>query len=58
MSIKIFNSVPDYLTDLVHDKKQLTEEVKWGIGVWIGFSWLRKFPFHDHMSRVVNLQVS
>jgi hypothetical protein len=23
MSVKIFNSLPDYLTDLVHDKMQI-----------------------------------
>jgi hypothetical protein len=28
MSIKIFNSLPDYITDLVHDKKQFVKEIK------------------------------
>jgi hypothetical protein len=28
MSIKIFNSLPDYLTDLVYDKKQFIKEIK------------------------------
>jgi hypothetical protein len=28
MSIKIFNSLPDYLIDLVHDKKQFIKEIK------------------------------
>jgi hypothetical protein len=26
-SIKIFNSLPDYLIDLVHDKKQFVKEI-------------------------------
>jgi hypothetical protein len=28
MSIKIFNSLPDYLSDLVYDKKQFIKEIK------------------------------
>jgi hypothetical protein len=28
MSIKIFNSLPDYLTDLVYDKKQFIQEIR------------------------------
>jgi hypothetical protein len=28
MSIKIFNSLLDYLTDLVYDKKQFIKEIK------------------------------
>jgi hypothetical protein len=28
MSIKIFNSLPDYLIDLVHDKKQFIKDIK------------------------------
>jgi hypothetical protein len=28
MSIKIFNSLPDYLTDLVYDKKQFIKEIR------------------------------
>jgi hypothetical protein len=28
MSIQIFNSLPNYLIDLVHDKKQFMEEIK------------------------------
>jgi hypothetical protein len=28
MSIKIFNSLPDYLSDLIYDKKQFIKEIK------------------------------
>jgi hypothetical protein len=28
MSIKIFNSLPDYLTDLIHDRKQFVRKIK------------------------------
>jgi hypothetical protein len=28
MSIKIFNSLPDYLSDLVYDKKQFIKEIR------------------------------
>jgi hypothetical protein len=28
MSIKIFNSLPDYLIDLAHDRKQFIKEIK------------------------------
>jgi hypothetical protein len=28
MSVKIFNSLPNYLIDLVHDKKQFMKEIK------------------------------
>jgi hypothetical protein len=28
MSVKTFNSLPDYLIDLVHDKKQFIEKIK------------------------------
>jgi hypothetical protein len=28
MSVNIFNSLPDYLTDLVHDKKQFIGKIK------------------------------
>jgi hypothetical protein len=28
MGIKIFNSMPDYLIDLAHDKKQFIKEIK------------------------------
>jgi hypothetical protein len=28
MSVKIFNSLPNYLIDLIHDKKQFMKEIK------------------------------